>query len=533
MNYKEFFTTDNKSGWKTKELILMSKKPEIYSELKLFINQHKLFDLSFKEQIWYFINNYKERKVCLNCSNLVTFKDSLNRGYNDFCSLDCANNSNLLKDRAIKATKNKFGVDYFTQHDTFLTKVKKTKLEKYGDENYNNITQCLKTKEKLYGNKNYNNKQVSIITTRENLLLKLSSVTSDKLIKYDIGDANITLNCSYCKNNYEVYNTLFNYRSENNIKICTLCNPISSTNSFHQKELSEFITELLPLMHIKLEDKIVINPLELDIYIPDYRLAIEFNGLYWHSNKYVNNNYHLNKTNLCNQLGIELIHIFEDEWIYKKDIVKSIIKSKFGLATNKIFARKCFIKVINTPEARIFLDTNHIQGYTNSKINLGLYYNDELVSLLTLGPHRKVLGGKSSNNNYELLRFANKLESNVIGGFSKLLKHFIKIYIPDSILTYSDNRYFTGNIYKNFGFEFISETKPNYAYILKHKREHRFKYRKDRLIAEGYDIDKSEAKIMSERGINKIYDCGNKKWLLNIVKEINCNNTYQHHSNPD
>ena len=124
--------------------------------------------------------------------------------------------------------------------------------------------------------------------------------------------------------------------------------------------------------------------------------------------------------------------------------------------------------------------------------------------------------GKSEKDLYELYRFCNKLNTSVIGGFSKLLKHFIKIYQPKEIITYSDNRYFDGETYLKNGFEFVGLTEPNYFYIIKHKRENRFKYRKDILVKEGFDSTKTERQIMSERGINRIYDCGNKKWVLKI-----------------
>ena len=250
--------------------------------------------------------------------------------------------------------------------------------------------------------------------------------------------------------------------------------------------------------------------------IPNKKLAIEYNGLYWHSDLHRVDSYHLNKTLECRKQGIDLIHIFEDEWMFKKEIVKSILKSKLGVFDKIIYGRKCEIKEVNVTDSRIFLDNNHIQGNVNSKVKIGLYYDNELVSLMTFGGLRVSMGSKSEDGSYEMYRFANKLNISVIGGFSKLLKYFIKTYNPKSILTFSDNRYFTGEIYKSNNFSFISETKPNYFYIIKHKRENRFKYRKDILVSEGYDKDKSERQIMKERGINRIYDCGNKKWLLKL-----------------
>lgn len=516
MNYLEFFTTDNKSGWKTREDVLKNKEPKIYNEIKTFIINNKLDILPFKQQVWHFIHNDKEIKKCLNCDKEVTFKDSINKGYRSFCSMQCTNESDITQKRAVEKTREKFGVDYFPQHESHILKVKKTKLERYGNENYNNITKTLETKEFLYGDKNYINRPKHSLTVRENLLVRLQKLTTDKIVKYEINNKNINLICSSCNKNYDIYQGLLKYRCEVNVKPCTLCNPISDTDSIQEKELFEFIKEILPNEIVINKDRTIISnikPLELDIYIPSHNLAIEFNGLYWHSDKFEDKNHLKNKMIKSNEKGIQLINIFEDEWIFKKQIVKSILKTKLGLENNKIFGRNCIIKEISPKESKEFLDINHLQGNVNSKIKLGLYYKDELVSLITFGSLRKNMGSKSEEGFFELYRFCNKLNTSVIGGFSRLFKYFIKTYQPKEIITFSDNRYFDGNVYKKNGFGFVSDTELNYFYIIKHKREGRFKYRKDILIKQGFDKNKTEKEIMKERGINKIYDCGNKKWI--------------------
>ncbi len=277
-----------------------------------------------------------------------------------------------------------------------------------------------------------------------------------------------------------------------------------------ENELKAFIGEL-GVDFIE-NTKKVITPLELDIYIPSHNLAIEFNGLYWHSELYKDNNYHLNKTELCENLGIKLIHIFEDEWLCKKSIVKSRIKNLLGLNDIKIFARKCVIKEVNYNECNIFLNENHIQGSCVSSKKIGLYYNGELVSLMTFGKGRIVLGIK--NDEYELIRFCNKLNHTIIGGASKLLKYFIENNKPINLISYADRRWSQGDLYEKLGFEFIHNTKPNYYYIINKERKHRFNFRKTILIKEGFDSSKTEKDIMFERGLYRIYDCGNKKFQL-------------------
>jgi hypothetical protein len=273
-----------------------------------------------------------------------------------------------------------------------------------------------------------------------------------------------------------------------------------------EDEIKEFIKSLN--INIIENSKQIISPLELDIFIPSHNLAIEFDGLYWHSEVYKDKNYHLNKTELCQSKNIRLIHIFEDEWLFKKEIVKSRLKNMLGLTPNKVYGRKCVIKEVIPKEAKIFLENNHIQGNVNSKIRLGLYYNGILIGLMTFGGLRKNLGNKTNENIYELFRFCNLSNYVIIGGADKLLKHFIKHYKPKEIISYADRRWSQGDLYNKLNFIFSHNTKPNYFYLVNDKRENRFNYRKDMLIKEGFDKNKTEHDIMLERKLYRIYDCG-------------------------
>jgi Zn finger protein HypA/HybF involved in hydrogenase expression len=273
-----------------------------------------------------------------------------------------------------------------------------------------------------------------------------------------------------------------------------------------EDEIKEFIKSLN--INIIENSKQIILPLELDIFIPSHNLAIEFDGLYWHSEVYKDKNYHLNKTELCQSKNIRLIHIFEDEWLFKKEIVKSRLKNILGLTPNKVYGRKCVIKEVIPKEAKIFLENNHIQGNVNSKVRLGLYYNNVLIGLMTFGGLRKNLGNKSNENIYELFRFCNLSNYIIIGGADKLLKYFIKHYKPKEIISYADRRWSQGDLYNKLNFIFSHNTKPNYFYLVNDKRENRFNYRKDILVKEGFDKNKTEHDIMLERKLYRIYDCG-------------------------
>jgi len=307
-----------------------------------------------------------------------------------------------------------------------------------------------------------------------------------------------------------MYKTCWNYW--NNGSRCPQCNN-ESTSSKGEKELSDFI-ESLNIDILRNDRTLLDNRLELDIYIPSKNLAIEYCGIYWHSEIHKDKDYHLNKLNMCISKGIDLITIFEDEWLYKKDIVKHRLSYILNIDKNTIYARKCKVKTINNKEMRQFCDKYHIQGSSSAKIKLGLFYGDELVSIMSFAKQSLSKGNKNFDNNvWELSRFCSKYT--VVGGAGKLLSHFKKHYEWDKIISFADRRWSIGNLYNTLGFSFVGYTKKNYWYInrktRKKIREHRFKYRKDKIghLGEGTEWD-----IMQSLGYTRIWDCGNMKFEL-------------------
>ena len=322
--------------------------------------------------------------------------------------------------------------------------------------------------------------------------------------------------CIQCATEFES-NFVIKPKSHANEHIprCPNCFPLNNTN-WTQHELSNFCKS--HSTDVVINTRKVIAPLELDVYFPEHQLAIEFDGLYWHSdvgsNHRIDNQYHINKTNLCTEKNIQLLHIFEDEWYNKQDIVKSIILSKLH-KTQTLHGRKCRIVALTSHEARHFCDLNHIQGSDNSSIRYGLMHKDELVSVMTFGKARF-----NKRYQYELMRFCNKLNTSVVGGASKLLKHFIKIHDPTSIITYADRRYSTGNLYDQLGFTRDGETQPSYFYVnisegclARHSRLQFQKHKlKDKLST--FNSELSESDNMYANGYGKIYDCGSLRYVM-------------------
>jgi hypothetical protein len=316
--------------------------------------------------------------------------------------------------------------------------------------------------------------------------------------------------CDVCDKTLE--STVYNL---NNL-FCDYCHPEKITTV--ENQFYNFLIEILPKdTIIKRNDRSILNGKELDFYIPSLKLAFEINGLYWHSENSggINKNYHLNKTKSCSFYGISLIHIFENEWIHKMEIVKSIIKVLTRTNTLvKINARDCKIKEVNESDKNKFLNNNHLQGEDKSTIKLGMYLKDELVSIMTFRKSSRF----DKTSDWELVRFCNSINTIVNGGASKLLKYFVNHYKPKNIVSYSDRRYFTGKIYETLGFKFVSHTPPNYHYLINNYKDirHRMSFQKHKLekLLKIYNHSLSEWENMKNNGYDRIWDCGHGKYFL-------------------
>lgn len=410
--------------------------------------------------------------------------------------------SSRIQEKGKESCLEKYGVEYYNQTEESQIRRKETSLKKYGVENPSQNISIKIKKEKLEAKKLNYAKSQNLLTVDD------LSKTFNRDESTIIDDIRL-LNLKIIKFNND---TRF-YIEESNLPI--LSDFFSKTDecgkSYSEKELVDFVKSIYS-DEIMENTKRIIPPKELDIYIPKMKLVIEYNGLYWHDENHVDKNYHLTKTKMCNEKGIDLIHVFEDDWLYKKEIVKSMIASRLGVYKEKIFARKCQIKEIEKDQAKIFFDENHLQGFAYGDLYLGLMLNDELIQCICInkkGWH---------DGNVELTRMVTKLNTQVIGGFSKLMKHISDYIEYKSITSYVYKAWFNGKGYIESGFKIVKENNPSYSYVVNGRRVHKSHFRKDKIkkmFERGglkfYDSDKTEHENMIENKIYRIYDCGTMK----------------------
>ena len=415
--------------------------------------------------------------------------------------------SNSLKHSFSLKTKDEIKIE----HD----KARQTCLERYGKENYaqtengRKISSENMKKMKHVWDEKYKN---------EVLIPKYKEICeNDNLELLEFRNRfDCDVKCRKCNSIFNV--KVLGYLTDETTKnLCRTCHPIewSIGPTKFEIEFSTFLNDL-GVKYYK-NCRSIITPNEIDFYLPDYNIGFELDGLYWHSEVYKDEKYHLNKTERCLEKGVKLIHIFEDEWIYKQDIVKSRIKNILGKTDNRIYARKCTVREVDKKEAKEFIEKNHIQGNTIFKYAYGLFYDNDLVSIMTFGKLRKNLGRTPSDNEWELIRFCNKLNTNVIGGASKLLSHFLKKHSPLKIVSYADKRWSQGNMYEKLGFTLLHDSQPNYYYIIGNKRYNRFAFRKN-ILVEKYNCpnDVTERDFCLQQHWYRIYDCGSKVYELDI-----------------
>lgn len=526
-----------------RESVFIKEDLGLYSEIVEYTGH---LDLSFKQRVWHWINNINDYVVCIECGmNRVNFNMKWRDGYKKFCSSKCSSNNKELQSDIKERMIEKYGVDHYSKTGEYVEKVKKTSLERYGVDNYaktndfiersketfrerygvDSYTKTLEYKEK--SKKTYMEKYgVDHYVKTDEYKERYKNICVDKLgvdhiyksplyrSKFSISkhvdylgylDGYNIFKCERgCE--YKITTDIYYGRIRNNIPLCTICNPVSEQRSIKEKDFLFVLGEMYKGEIIESYR----DTYEIDVYLPELNLGFEFNGLYWHSDKFKDKFYHIDKTNFFNERGIRIIHIWEDDWVFRRDIILSQIRNLIGENT-KIWARKCDVRLVDRGSGLEFLNNNHIQGQDRSIIKIGLYHNDELVSIMTFNKSegRKKMG----NDEWNLSRFCNVIGCNVVGGASKLLHYFIRECKPKRIISYADKDWSVGGLYKTIGFQLIGDTKPDYKYVVGDVRVHKQNFTKKRL---GIDTI-TESEWMSGKNINRIWDCGKLKFemLLN------------------
>ena len=339
------------------------------------------------------------------------------------------------------------------------------------------------------------------------LNLQLGLSKKDYKLRYFNKESELPYVCKVCAFNFVT-------RSDSVLNCgykCPNCYPrYDNSKSKKEYEVLKYLKRLLKEVEISHSNRSLIYPLEVDFYIPEKKLAIEFNGVYWHSDKVIDEkSYHVVKREKVEAKGVSLLTIWEDQWVNKRRIVKSMLKAKLGLIKKKLYARKCQVLILEKTPIE-FYNKNHLQGSVNCTYNIALTYGDKIVAVMSFGNNR-------NNEEIELKRFATKLNLQVIGGFSKLLKNACREFDFEHLISFSDNDYSDGGVYRNNGWEVVKELKEDYFYVdYKLVREHKARLRKARL-AKKYPLYYKEG--LSEREIvdslnkyHRCYNSGKVKW---------------------
>lgn len=299
------------------------------------------------------------------------------------------------------------------------------------------------------------------------------------------------------------------YSNKQNCPVCAAANYVSRAEEDLSSFLSTFVT-------VEKSHRKIIHPYEIDIYIPSKQIGIEFNGLYWHSElKGKTRAYHHSKWLAAKKAGIQLIQIWEDDWNRNPELVKRMLSHKLGVSQEKtVYARKTQVDNITLQEMRAFLEANHIQGHSNGSYYLGLRdkENNEIVAVLVL---KKEPG--TDGRTLNIIRYATSV--NVVGGFTKLLTHAERTYTPEKFITFADHTVSDGGLYEKNGFIAEKELDPDYMYVVKGERKHKFGYRLKRFRNDPelkFEEGLTERELAELNKIPRIWDAGKTRYVKHM-----------------
>lgn len=304
------------------------------------------------------------------------------------------------------------------------------------------------------------------------------------------------------------------------VPVCRNCNPRNTSTSRHEDLIESWLSSHASVVR---GNRSVLGGKELDLLLPEHGVAVEVNGLFWHSELGggKGRSYHTGKTEACESEGIKLVHVFGDEIRNKPEVVKSRLKHELGISEQTVGARECEAVEVEPGRKNEFLNANHLQGQDRSNVKLGLESGKELVAIATFTRPRLAL---NQTEGWEISRFCTRSGWHVHGGFGKLLAEFRRLKNPDKIVSFADRRWTStteSSVYDALGFELANKTDPNYWYLTTNykERKHRFGFRRSVLPEklDSFDPDLSEWENMQKAGRDRIWDCGNMKYVLNLT----------------
>tara|TARA_Y100001936_G_scaffold7406_1_gene6498 strand:- start:2015 stop:3724 length:1710 start_codon:yes stop_codon:yes gene_type:complete len=533
--------------------------PDIYTKIMAGFQD----GMTFKEHLYRIDNNMRQSPVCLNtkCNKSTRWNDKANK-YSLYCSKKCSatseqgketrskNMSVLNQDKNI-SQKRKESLERFwespngkhekekqskrakEQHKNGLSEsVKKYFEEKYdGSDDQKNRSRRLKDKSHPIHSNNSREKAKCTNMSKygaenpacSDLVKRKVHVTHSE--KYGCH-----YNQRHIKHSIDILqdrDRLMNEFEESDSDLVVLagrldidqnvahrylkmhCIDIPQTVSKFEKEVTDFLLD--NGLNVETGNRSMIPPLELDIYMPDKAIAIECNGVYWHCEASSGRDrmYHMNKYKLCQDKGIILIQINDSDWNSNKDLIKRRLVAKLGLNLEKVYARKTKVEKINSGLAKDFCEEHHFQGSTRAGLSYGLYYDNNLVSVMTFSKPRF-----NKKYEYELVRFCSSVS--VIGGASKLFKWFLDDVDPETVVSYSDNSWNSGKVYEMLGFVKVSSGTPSYKYTRNYvDLYNRVRFQKHKLESklDKFDPLLTEWENMQANGWDRIWDCGSSTFV--------------------
>lgn len=391
----------------------------------------------------------------------------------------------------------KYGVGYVTQLPIIMEKMKQTNLLRYGVES---VMSSEKIKLKVKEN---NLKKYGVpVAAQAHYGLKVYEIISnkDKFIEYIKNNFDDKPSFAQVATKLQIGPTIIG-KIVHSFNLEDLFNPNSS-----QGELEIFNLLKNWNITVELHNRTTLDGKEIDVYCPELKLGIEFNGDFWHSEARLPKNYHLNKSLLAESKGIRIIHIYEYEWNdpIKKEKIIALLRIATGNVERKIYARQCTIKKITNKEAKVLNDKIHLQGHRNAQVTYGLYYKDELVQLMSFSK-TKYNRNLKSDNEWEIIRGCPGSNNIVVGGVSKLFKHFVKDYQPEKVFSYCDFNKFNGASYEALGMTYIGMTGPNKTWIIEGK---------------GVPRNPSRYKELKELASGVVWGAGSKKYEITFNYSI-------------